>query len=106
MEFKGRPDLPPDKQVVTCCPDVVEVSSILSCSRNSSITNQLLFTVSIYVLDTICILNRLIVCAHIHTQLMYFLWLSQVDLGPGDEFIVLACDGIWYELDLCYLYIL
>ncbi|XP_024373392.1 probable protein phosphatase 2C 11 isoform X5 [Physcomitrium patens] len=42
MEFKGRPDLPPDKQVVTCCPDVVEV-----------------------------------------------------DLGPGDEFIVLACDGIW-----------
>jgi protein phosphatase 1G len=42
MEFKYRPDLPPDKQIVTCCPDV-----------------------------------------------------KQVDLGPEDEFLVLACDGIW-----------
>lgn len=25
--------------------------------------------------------------------------LSQVDLGPEDEFIVLACDGIWYQLE-------
>jgi hypothetical protein len=22
-----------------------------------------------------------------------------VDLGPEDEFIVLACDGIWYDLE-------
>ncbi|XP_024371750.1 probable protein phosphatase 2C 60 isoform X1 [Physcomitrium patens] len=42
MEFKYQTDLPPDKQIVTCCPDI-----------------------------------------------------RQVDIGPGDEFIVLACDGIW-----------
>jgi len=42
MEFKYQPDLPPDKQIVTCCPDI-----------------------------------------------------RQVDLAPEDEFLVLACDGIW-----------
>lgn len=42
MEFKWQTDLPPDKQIVTCCPDIREV-----------------------------------------------------ELGPEDEFIVLACDGIW-----------
>ncbi|KAG0619205.1 hypothetical protein M758_4G123500 [Ceratodon purpureus] len=42
MEFKYQTELPPDKQIVTCCPDI-----------------------------------------------------RQVDLGPEDEFIVLACDGIW-----------
>ena len=25
--------------------------------------------------------------------------LPQVDLGPEDEFIVLACDGIWYDIE-------
>jgi len=30
-------------------------------------------------------------------------WLPQVDLGPEDEFIVLACDGIWYRLEFFFL---
>jgi serine/threonine protein phosphatase PrpC len=43
VKFKYQTDLPPEKQIVTCFPDV-----------------------------------------------------RQVELGTGDEFLVLACDGIWY----------
>jgi hypothetical protein len=31
MEFKYQTELPPDKQIVTCCPDIQQVNPILSC---------------------------------------------------------------------------
>lgn len=71
MEFKQNKFLPADKQIVTANPDV----NIVSTERPF----QLLFLrlPNFGLLITLC------------------LWPLQVELCDDDEFIVLACDGIW-----------
>ena len=41
MEFKYQTDLPPDKQIVTCCPDIKEVNPALSCHRLCPLVSSL-----------------------------------------------------------------
>lgn len=68
MEFKQNKFLPSEKQIVTASPDIntVSVSNAVSLSpETSSIT------------------------------LFCFFFTLQVELCGDDDFLVLACDGIW-----------
>lgn len=76
MEFKQNKSLPPEKQIMTANPDVNIVGAMDHAYKIVSFDRA--YMKFVY-------------------KSWYIFGFQQVELCDDDDFIVLACDGIWYE---------
>ena len=112
MEFKQNKYLPAEKQIVTANPDINTVC--ISCHKLTFLITFCVFLCNMVTLEikSPTFLHVLHYCFSISLILFYFIlffprlkllkhWYSidffflKVELCDDDDFIVLACDGIW-----------